>query len=386
MQSTPPLPPPTGGRPALDTGAPALPGGLDHEKSGTRAQDLGRRARQTDWQSLAVLRFFLAWVVLSSHLRVFVDRPAGWILAFDAFGGKAAVVGFLLVSGYSIAASLERSQIGFYRRRFLRIYPLYLGALVFAGVLQMTAGDLSTLNLPTVVNGGSGWFTLAGNVVLLQTFVVKPIAFDGPVWSLAVEAFFYLLAPLFVRLRPKYLIAAVIFSAACYTLPRHTDRGFAYLVLSKLNALHYLWCWLLGFLLRSHPVRAVAILAVLGVAPVLSCPDTSSGLGWLTYLLSVGVIAAATRARMPAVLRRGADYLGDLSYPLYLMHFPAFILALLYLGARTPGTQIAVAFLSTIVAYHLVDGFLKPRFLAPLLLGNAVATAPADETVGRQVA
>ncbi len=234
-----------------------------------------------------------------------------------------------------------------------------------------------------MVNGGTGWFTLAGNVVLLQTFVVKPLAFDGPVWSLAVEAFFYLLAPWLVRQRPAHLMGAVVFSAACYALPKHTDWGFAYRVLSKLNALHYLWCWLLGFLLRFHPTRSVAILAVLGLAPVFASVDTASGLCWLTYLLSLGVIAAATRVRLPSALRRAADYLGDLSYPLYLMHFPAFILGLLYLGARSAGSQLAIAFLVTVVAYHVVDGFLKPRFLAPLVLGQPEVSVHPKQPVGR---
>src|SRR6516225_10531904 len=100
-------------------------------------------SRDTDWQGLALLRFFLAWVVLSGHLQVFATRPAPWVGVFAEFDGKAAVIGFLLVSGYSIAASLERSGRGFYRRRFLRIYPPYLAALVFAAVLQFATSDVA---------------------------------------------------------------------------------------------------------------------------------------------------------------------------------------------------------------------------------------------------
>jgi peptidoglycan/LPS O-acetylase OafA/YrhL len=43
--------------------------------------------------------------------------------------GGAAVVRFLLISGYSIAASYKRDQTRFYARRLWRIAPLYLAVL-----------------------------------------------------------------------------------------------------------------------------------------------------------------------------------------------------------------------------------------------------------------
>jgi peptidoglycan/LPS O-acetylase OafA/YrhL len=329
--------------------------------------------QETDWQLLALLRFFLAWVVLSSHLQVFASRPPAWVDFFAAFDGKAAVIGFLLVSGYSIAASLERSAKGFYRRRFLRIYPPYIVALAFAALLQCGTRELARSSLPAVVNGGEGWRTIVGNVFLVQTFVVKPLAFNGPVWSLAVEAFFYLLAPMLVRLSPRYLAALLVFSGVCYTLPLHPEWGFAYRVLSRLNALHFMWCWVLGFMLRSHPTRFVSVMALLGAGLVVAGHDTSGAFSVLTYLLSLGGIWAATRVRLPARWRHVADYLGDISYPLYLMHFPSFILGFLYFEpeARTTIPLLAAAVCTTLVVHHLVEGYLKPRVLVPLVLGDS---------------
>ncbi len=324
-------------------------------------------SKHTDWQTLAALRFFLAWVVLCVHLKAFAANPAAWILAFDSFGGKAAVMGFLLVSGYSIAASLERSTTGFYKRRFLRIYPLYIFTLALAAVLQFTAGPSSASRLPDIVNGGHGWSTLVGNVLLLQTFVVKPLAFDGPVWSLAVEASFYVLAPLFLRMRTGVLLALVVFSASCYPLPKHTDWGLVYLVLSKLNALRYLWCWLLGFLIRRNPTPLVLVVGVLGVVPTLLGHDTPEPLCAVTYLLSLGLVAAARKTRLPAAVTRFANYLGDLSYPMYLIHFPVFIFAALYLDLHAAVPLVGLALVATVVAFHLVDEYVKPRYLVPLL-------------------
>ncbi|MCL2450851.1 MAG: hypothetical protein FWD17_18055 [Polyangiaceae bacterium] len=141
---------------------------------------------RTSWAVLAGLRFALAWVVLCTHLPWFSKDAIAWANRAASFGGKAAVVGFLLVSGYSIAASLSRGDDGFYRRCFRRIYPLYFFAVLFSTILEvMFHGHLTvpgnhfdSLGLPTVL----------GNVAMLQTFVVKPIPFDGPVWSLSIEA------------------------------------------------------------------------------------------------------------------------------------------------------------------------------------------------------
>lgn len=83
------------------------------------------------WPVLGGLRFFLAWVVLCSHLRHSV--PAGDLLmSFQNFNNFSAVLGFLLISGFSIAHSVSKATEGFYRRRFIRVYPLYLAAIIIS--------------------------------------------------------------------------------------------------------------------------------------------------------------------------------------------------------------------------------------------------------------
>src|ERR1019366_8528321 len=109
--------------------------------------------KSVSWEALALLRFFLAWIVLSQHLTSVTDH-SGWVEALSSFDGKAAVVGFLLVSGYSIAASLDRESEGFYRRRFLRVYPLYFFAIVFAVALEAWT------------KGHVPWVRAAGNLLL----------------------------------------------------------------------------------------------------------------------------------------------------------------------------------------------------------------------------
>jgi peptidoglycan/LPS O-acetylase OafA/YrhL len=328
--------------------------------------------RRPSWELLAVVRFFLAAVVVSSHLLLFATTPAAWARALDAFGGKAAVVGFLLVSGYSISASLRREQRGFYRRRFLRVYPLYFTALVFATVLQhVTSGTVTVQHTSFVALGA---LTTIGNFLLLQTFAVKPLVFDGPVWSLAVEVFFYALAPFLARRSRGALMVLVVLSCVSFMLPKRDDLGLPYFIM-RLNAFRYLWCWLLGFLIERNLCRPVVGLAVAAAILMPFGHDTPEPLAVLTYLGSLGALLGARYVTFPARLRAGANYLGDLSYPLYLFHFPAFIAGYALFGLRSTTALVTLALLTTILANHLVDGQLKRRLIAPLLFRRPTAVA-----------
>jgi peptidoglycan/LPS O-acetylase OafA/YrhL len=92
------------------------------------------------WNILAGLRFFLAWVAACSHLQHFTaqDDP---IVIFQYFSGFAAVLGFLAISGYSIAHSLHKNPQGFYKRRAFRIYPLYFCSIFVSLIPFLYSGE-----------------------------------------------------------------------------------------------------------------------------------------------------------------------------------------------------------------------------------------------------
>jgi peptidoglycan/LPS O-acetylase OafA/YrhL len=314
------------------------------------------------WGVLAAWRFVLAWIVLSGHMLWFSNST--WARFFDSFSGKAAVIGFLLVSGFSIASSLERDESGFYRRRLLRIYPLYFFAILFACALELAVGGEVQLPGKTLVSAGLA--TTFGNFLLLQTFVVKPITFDGPVWSLSIEVFFYLLAPVFVRLGKRTLLVIIAISALSFIAPKHTDWGIAYWIFSKFNALCYLWCWLLGFLMWRDRGPVILAGAVLGIPLVLLAQATPEVLASVTYAASIVLLLLVHKIKIPGWAHALGDYLGDLSYPLYLFHLPSFILAYEF-GLRKPFVFVVVALGISLAAYYAIDRYLKGKYLKPLL-------------------
>jgi peptidoglycan/LPS O-acetylase OafA/YrhL len=331
--------------------------------------------RRIHWEVLALLRAGLAWIVVCAHLTLFTSET-GWQGAINQFGGKAAVVGFLLVSGFSIRASLERDAEGFYRRRFLRVYPLYFVALVCAFGLELWTGG--HVVIPGQSIAALGWKADAANLIFLQTFAVRPIQFDWPVWSLAIEVFYYVLAPIFERLNRSLLIALILFSLGCYLLPKHSDWGPVYFVLTRFNALEFLWCWLLGFLLWRDSSPIVLAVSLLGMPAMLWGDFSPEPLSVVTYVLALAVLVFSDKLAVFGALRRFANYLGDLSYPLYVFHVPALILGYAVLHVRSPNGLAILAIGVSVAAYQLVDRSFKPRFIAPLLLnGGGFALRPA---------
>jgi peptidoglycan/LPS O-acetylase OafA/YrhL len=83
------------------------------------------REEDMRWDLLGLMRYLLASIVAISHLKWYL-AGAQPIYRVAEFSGLVAVLGFLLISGYSIAASYEREPQGYFFRRFLRIVPLYV--------------------------------------------------------------------------------------------------------------------------------------------------------------------------------------------------------------------------------------------------------------------
>jgi peptidoglycan/LPS O-acetylase OafA/YrhL len=152
--------------------------------------------RGSDLPSLTGLRWVTAMMIFLFHIvvvRYFAD-PASfpWVGVFC--GGSAGVTMFFVLSGFVLAwgHSSRRPALSFYIRRVARVYPLHL-----VGVF------LALVTAATFVPGirTDGIVPVGANVLLLSTWDPASWQAGNPVsWSLACEAFFYLLFPLLIRL------------------------------------------------------------------------------------------------------------------------------------------------------------------------------------------
>ena len=313
--------------------------------------------RPQHWALLAATRFILASVVVAGHSRFAltdsVARAAS--SAAMALGGGVAVIGFLVISGFSIAHSVQQPR-GFYARRFARIWPtLLLSVVLFAGLIwtfhrpgRPDPGLLEVLGVLAFLNGlvFANWY--------------------GPTWSLSIEVLFYALAPALRRLPVAALAGLVAVSAAAHW------QASAWLgVASYPDALHgraplgLFWAWGLGFLVFRERRKAVAgpfwglVLWLGGGLLIWRFNPEGGGLWAATWTLAALVVGFGGVVRFGSdALRRALNYLGDLSYPMFLLHMPIFFL-MGRLGLRQ-GLVGAIAVLAaSALCLHLVDRPLR---------------------------
>ncbi len=271
------------------------------------------------WCALSGVRFLLALVVAGTHLTAFSRVPL--LLHFAQLSGLAAVIGFLCISGYSIAASVAERPKGFLQRRALRILPLYLLSVAAAGLCLLPWGAVKPPYIEAYTT--PGLLPVVTNAAFLQCFTVPVIGTNTVLWTLSVEVFFYLSTPLLVRLSTGSITAIGIVSLGLYVAYGTEMRTYYGLLLGGAPVALLGWAWITGFVvyrMRNDAAAGMAIVVVCLVA--LSLNHQYLGRLWTISIAAVGVAFASSELALPRWVRRSASKLGDWSYPLYLFHLP----------------------------------------------------------------
>jgi peptidoglycan/LPS O-acetylase OafA/YrhL len=248
--------------------------------------------------------------------------------------GVFGVSTFFLVSGFIIPVSIERhrSLSSFWKARFFRLYPMYwfsiFAGLVF-GFLRSTA--------PLAIFGTHPWRGILVNMTMLQTFVGIS-SFSGLYWTLTMEMIFYLLCSgLFVAsLLSRSLMW--VWTASITNLAATLGLGLAFHRSLPAGRSALIVTAFFGTLLYRHYCGAIALNAVLRVAPILALslicgfwfrfhqfPTTDKdgafrfagvSLSYVGAYLLFGLLFRLRHRRFPLPLL----WLGRISYSLYLLH------------------------------------------------------------------
>ncbi len=247
------------------------------------------------WPALALVRGVLAAIVAVAHVGIFLGDISPLIL-WCSHLSFAAVVGFLVISGYSIGASPQRDAAGFYSRRLRRLVPWYSVALI-AGIFVRPDVPLTTA---------------LANVFFLQGILAPPLPGNVALWSLGVEMLCYIVAPVLFR-KVFWPIAAACVSIGClaylpaagyYTFWLAAQGGVAWLGLA--------WAFCGGLLLQRKSQAALPLLGA-GICVV------GIYYGAAGALLTALVLLVCAR---PFYVPRWSLAIGDWSYVLYVMHLP----------------------------------------------------------------
>jgi peptidoglycan/LPS O-acetylase OafA/YrhL len=291
-----------------------------------------------DW-----IRFLSALTVVLVHVRGFVFVEFGalpveqksWVVAiaysFTRIGNEAVIV-FFVLSGFLVGgAAISRMATGSFRSvdyaidRFTRIMVPLVPALTLTAIVALLIGRSIT------------WRHLIGNLLFLQGFLVPKFGGNVPLWSLAYEAWFYVLVlgvGVAFRNRHLHLISAILIVFV----------GIIFTYLSPT----YLFCWLIGayayvrrpqnfsvkYLFISLLLSLYAIIAIeIGTDSIsvqtVSYKNLFPSVDVATILLSSGIALFLQNIILITPKDKAAirfDMLGTrlaaFSYTLYLIHYP----------------------------------------------------------------
>lgn len=302
------------------------------------------------FEGLNALRFMAAFAIFLLHQAPnasdFLDKNTLSFHVLSSFFWKNLSVGvdlFFIISGFLITFLLLHEKetnrkidfLSFYKRRALRIFPLYF-FIVGISFLQYRTTNPETDFL--------SYSLFLGNFALLKAHT-WPVSLLIPLWSLSIEEHFYLIIPFFIQwLSPKkvafffgflFLISIGFRThtflnnpTPFFVLYAHTLSRCDELLMGCLLAL---WQFYRPFRLKKALTPALITLILVFVAlNSIEMSDYSTLfkavfqkyivliplLAFFTFFL-VGESPILTKIKQAKPL----DYLGKISYGLYMYHF-----------------------------------------------------------------
>ncbi|MXP32923.1 acyltransferase family protein [Parerythrobacter jejuensis] len=310
-------------------------------------------------------------------------------------GGYVGVDVFFVISGYLITkiiademATGRYSILNFYERRLRRLMPSLF--VVAAMTLLVAVFLLAPQELVGLAKSSIATMLFAANIFFFR----QEGYFDGAaelkpnlhMWSLAVEEQFYLVFPVVLLFLYRFFrphVRAFIGLAVILSLLASAWATYAAPTFNFYLPITRAWELLVGSLLalgafpevRSRSVRGglaflglgLIVVAVLGFSAATPFPGPFALLPILGSALLLWTAEGTLIGR--ALSLRSVVYVGLISYPLYLVHWPAIVLfKFAYIGADlgdlTIGQSILIVMVSIGCAsllYHFVERPFRDR-------------------------
>ncbi|MDR3706545.1 MAG: acyltransferase [Paludibacteraceae bacterium] len=262
--------------------------------------------------------------------------------------GAYAVFGFYILSGYLMTLIMHRNygygiqgRNKYFINRFLRIYPLYWISCGLTIIVIFSLGETVTVAFHDALQLPQTPGAIIRNIALLFISLNGP-RLTPPAWALTVELFYYACIGLGLsRTKPRVIIWFII-SIIYHVFANLTDRSIYFPVIAaalpfSTGAIIYLyherlvslWPKLLDKYAPHILLCAVIFNWLIGL--YLAIPEELNF--YINFIINAALVfSLSTRkslAWVPASLDRS---LGDLSYPIYLLHFQAGLITTAILG------------------------------------------------------
>lgn len=331
------------------------------------------------------IRLFLAIAVLMSHADV---------CPVNIVPGHVAVQTFFIISGFYMALILnkkysERPVLLYYSNRLLRLFPTYLIVLCMSfvalwvsdvGIFTRIDKFKATFTQNAVFTVSYAWTNMAvlGQEILFllgidpesHSFYFAPGGMASvkawhqtlvpQAWSLSMEFYFYLIAPFILRRNIYWLSFFFILSLALRL--SILSAGAEYELLARRCFPAELWLFLIGAFSYSLFTRirdcksryCLGLTSWTALLVVLICYNRIEKDYALTMLAFTAFIT------IPFVFNLTKDakvdrFLGNLSYPIYMVHF--LIIALLheYMEEYSLSFLLLLVLSASIILYCVVE-------------------------------
>jgi len=266
--------------------------------------------------------------------------------------GGYAVFGFYILSGYLMTFILHESYgyqfsglIKYATNRFLRIYPMYWVSILLSCILIYVVGEPFAQNVEKGLQYPPSIVDIIKNIFILFP-TLETARLTPPAWALTIELFFYTLIGLGLsrtkRIVSIWLLLSILYHIIAYSY--HFDRYFTVFAASlpfATGAFIYHFkdeMFLLFSSLNTSIKRYLPIITLLFIP--LNCyigvmMDAPYSLFfYINYLLCSLMVLFLIKINISSFISKETDqWLGEFSYPIYLIHYQVMLLILFILQA-----------------------------------------------------
>jgi peptidoglycan/LPS O-acetylase OafA/YrhL len=276
------------------------------------------------WQ-LDALRGILSLWVLLEHVRLFSPIKTSASFENMIWAGNAVDV-FIILSGFVITLLLNKSSTiqipKFWVQRFFRLWPVFVVCF------------LASLLVPLEKEPESWPIAIVSNLTMLHGIVPESICKNvstsilPPSWSISLEWQFYIFAPFFISalsLKKWWVVPCIFLSILCAAM--WSTSSFVYPSFLPIK-LHLFLIGIACFYIKEFLADVGFVFstphAVIATALVFAVTQKISLAIWFIVFVTMipGNIASATESLRNTLLGKSLRWIGSISYPVYLCHWP----------------------------------------------------------------
>ncbi|TXD51341.1 MULTISPECIES: acyltransferase family protein [unclassified Polaribacter] len=347
------------------------------------------------------LRFIAAFFVIINHteqLKVFYHLGDGILSDFTRNIGKLGVMLFFVLSGFLITYLLitEERLTGaihtkkFYIRRFLRILPVYvlLIVVVFFMLHNFSFWDIPRMKNPLDNNFISILFLHIFLIPNVATAVYGFIPYIAQAWSIGTEEQSYLMWPVLLKKFKKHRLALMISIVVFHFMVRVLFSHKLFIAIPFRDVIYKFWMHFnidsiaigsvfaillcnknrgLKYLLNTNLFYFVVFFT--GTLLILGVRIPYFQYQFYSFLFGLIIINLAVNKELKNVLEyKVLNYLGKISYGIYMYHFIVLIPVLMFVSNINLENNILIysLVLSTTIAisslsYHYFESFFLKR-------------------------